>query len=215
VVPGPDNIIKCPKCSLIAKNFSIASTFTFSITTWTDGRIYNPLFPDVPIVTKCTDCGYVYWVDDNIIGSMNPFNTESVYPEAWKEARYIDINTIQDYIEAIKLGIGITKQKELDIRKRLWWSINDLHRNTDSTKVDLDVDLIEQHFVSNLKGLYEILDPSKYEDRILRAEILRELGDFADSIQILNNDIPEAYRQITQKILQLALEGKQEVASVD
>jgi hypothetical protein len=63
MLPGPDQIIACPKCQALAKYMTLRSGNTFGARLWTDGKRAAPMLPLPPEVVKCQHCGECYWLE--------------------------------------------------------------------------------------------------------------------------------------------------------
>lgn len=112
-----------------------------------------------------------------------------VYPDAFEY-----------YVEALNRGVCNTKEREIYLRKKVWWALNDIIRYAPD-KLSLTPQQNET-FKNNLYKLLELLDENTPSDKIVLSEIYRELGDFEKAEQLLE-DIPEEYRDIKNKIKEL------------
>jgi len=61
--------------------------------------------------------------------------------------------------------------------------------------------------VKNLKALSALLDETEPNQRIIKAEIARELGDFDECLLLLSNMVDKSYEFVVDSIKKLA-EGK-------
>ncbi len=79
----------------------------------------------------------------------------------------------------------MSEAKVRHLRRILWWSVNDVRRMA----FEIDHDYREIEFsgrqLENLKLLFEMLDPTDADDRIMMAEIKRELGEFEQAKELL------------------------------
>ena len=96
-------------------------------------------------------------------------------------------------------GGDFNREKEKDLRARAWWKGNDRRRGIDGIKQNLSVE--EQQ---NLQALIGILDPSDGNDRIMIAEINRELGNFEAAINLLKKPFPDELLKAASVIMDLA-----------
>lgn len=89
-------------------------------------------------------------------------------------------------------------EKEIYLRKRLWWFINDTIRNNEQEEIPESLINTNRE---NLGKLLQILSDKKSEHIIMKAEIYRQLGDFNKAINYISNmPIPEEYQSITREI---------------
>jgi len=86
---------------------------------------------------------------------------------------------------------GLSEAKVRHLRRILWWSVNDVRRMA----FEIDHDYREIEFsgrqLENLKLLFEMLDPTDADDRIMMAEIKRELGEFEQAKELLEGPFPK------------------------
>jgi hypothetical protein len=157
---------------------TIMSGNTFGATFWTDGKRDAPMLPEQPWFVKCPHCQALLWIDElKEIGKVDWFSNENNY----KDAKPYDTPVLHDYIAELKKQ-NLGKEKELYLRLRAWWAGNDRRRDIGNEKIPLSKD--EQN---NLQALYESLDSSDENDRIMMAEIQRERGKFKEAEELLQN----------------------------
>jgi len=82
---------------------------------------------------------------------------------------------IEDLFNSLKSGIAENKIEEKTIRLEIWWAYNDRKRNND-----------ELRWKENCLALLKLLDYSDINQRIMVAEINRNLGDFEKCISIIS-----------------------------
>ena len=85
-------------------------------------------------------------------------------------------------------GPGLPKDKEIYLRMRAWWSANDVWRWLPNPKP-----AFSKEQVKNLKALSALLDESEPNQRILKAEIARELGCFDECLLFLSFQFDRSY----------------------
>jgi hypothetical protein len=61
MLPGPDEIIRCPVCLGLLRHSTLASGNTFGAELWSDGRLDAPMLPDSPPVVLCPCCAAPFW----------------------------------------------------------------------------------------------------------------------------------------------------------
>ena len=82
-----------------------------------------------------------------------------------------------------ELDAGVDeKSKEIYARVRAWWLGNDSRRGS------TDPSVLTSMEIANLRCLSNLLDESNHQERLVKAEILRELGEFELSLQLLGRD---------------------------
>lgn len=288
---GPDQIIECPHCGFLAKKTNPLSGNTFGATLWSDGKVDAPMLPDLPDVTKCRNCQNFYWVDTAKIIREIDFNDRS---EIWKEVEFVRNLTLDEFAEAIDMGVGDNVQRQRYLLLQFWWSLNDKIRydrsalsfareirerqtvsassdenenqeliaSQDETQSQDDpVDLsylfdylfdenrpnyqplssedesgylknscdpsiedtinarnfilsqYEEKLQDYLPKLSALLDENDLNDQIMKAEIARATGNFAEAIRLLEN-IPDECRWIADTLIPLAQQGNRWVTEL-
>ncbi|HXG21431.1 MAG TPA: hypothetical protein VNN62_20450 [Methylomirabilota bacterium] len=202
MIPGPDRIIACPHCGFLARQHTLLSGNTIGAILWSDGKMEAPMLPEFPAVTKCRGCKRFYWVDEaEVKGELKPFGSKSKrVPKEWMRAEPIEHLTIDEYIEALDAGVGTNVEKERYLRVHFWWAVNDIVRRNPNAKIPTRY--IEK-LHENLRKLFALLDERNPKDRIMKAEIAREMGDFAQAIRLLE-DVPANLRWIADAIIDLS-----------
>jgi hypothetical protein len=190
MLPGPMLIKQCAAC---AQPFveTINSGNPFGTKFWTDGRMEAPMFPDLHWLIKCPHCQALLWIDQQqTLGDMHwgEFNGP-------KNVRSYIRPAVEDYLAALEpdsldlKSDSLKPEKERYLRLWAWWSGNNPRRKSASPQP-----LFEWE-AENLWGLAALLDEADDNDRLMKAEILRELGKFAESRALLNKPFSPHYAQ--------------------
>ena len=209
--PGPDKIITCPYCNSLSSHFTLISSNTLGASLWTDGKFEAPMRPESPIIAKCWSCERFYWLEDaSYIGNSweDAYSEKIIMPEndpgtgekgqfavyllfsktstgfIWdgREGQPIKKLPIDEYSEALTRGMANNRTKEIYLRKCIWWIDNDPLRIEKNPSNNAPF-----HNNENLMHLQNILDAKIESERLLKAEIARELGRFKESLEILNH----------------------------
>ena len=171
---GPNQIVACPHCGVQAFYRPLLSGNTFGAVTWTDGQQHAPMLKMPPHVVKCHACPACFWL---AAATEVDADGHSSTPELREP-------TAAEYLAALAAGFAKTAEQERLVRILAWWRWNDhardwpfVNENTPSPPATL----VRQ----NLVRLADLLDEDNDNDRLMRAEVLRELGDFAAAKQAL------------------------------
>jgi hypothetical protein len=182
---GPNQIVACPHCGALAHHLTLDSGNTLGAKGWTDGRQYAPMMVEPPAVAKCHACARCFWLADaDKIGVVaRDFPWKVPVTEAWKNAPEVKEPNADEYLDAIEMGLAKDAGQERTLRLLAWWRGNDPHREwrhaAEVTPASPD------GFRRNLRRLVDLLTDDNDNDRLMRAEALRELGDFAAAKQAL------------------------------
>ncbi len=195
--PGPTIVRECPKCSVPIEQRTTASGNTFGARYWSDGKMGAPMLPDYPWLVKCPKCKHLFWIDEaKKLGDTN---------KGWKgqgklEPRSPESPTVLDFytiVPSIK-----DKEKQRYIRTHLWHCANDPYRDGASTgKVSFSAEA-----KASMEVLSKLLDDKDPEDRLAKAEIARELGQFDRCIKLLSVSFDKRLSGMADAIRMLAQE---------
>jgi len=182
MIPGPNYIYKCPNCGNLLTNGSFISGNTIGAKIFSDGKRIAPMLPDFPNLTKCKKCNSIFWLSKlKEIGTYEWGDNEN--PE-WQKADEAEFLEIEDYYNATINGIAENKEEELIVRQQIWWSYNDKIRKDQEIFND---EIDELRWSENVQKLKTLLDQSDINQRIMIAEINRNLGDFETCINLIQS----------------------------
>jgi hypothetical protein len=216
MIIGPSLIKECPHCLKPFKQWTTISQNTFGATYWTDGRMMARSYPDFPKLVKCPHCKNLLWIDEaKIIGqeffrSFTPKSQRnslvaildesgnghqeppSSRNDAWSGVQSYLKPSDSDYLAFIEGGNARDDKEVRYIRMRAWWATNDpIRRPTKRRKrrgIILGQSLKAQ---DNMRLLFELLDQTDETQRLLKAELARELGQFDLAQQLLSSEFSE------------------------
>jgi len=184
---GPNLIYKCPKCEALILNESIASGNNFDAKIFSDTKSISLMLAEFPIITKCIKCDTIFWLSKMEPIKKIPWGYNYKKPSEYQEAIFL---TIEDYFRALENGLAENQQDEKYIRMQIWWAYNDRIRINDFTiflpetiAINKNNKLFtdnndEMKWRENCEKLISILDPSIEDEKIMIAELYRNLGDF-------------------------------------
>jgi hypothetical protein len=187
MMPGPDQIIACPKCKGLARYMTLKSGNTLDARVWTDSKMIAPMFPRPPAVVKCHRCAELYWrADAENIGIVDRWRGagEHVNP-AWADAPKVEEPTEEEYYQALSKGLAKNAKQERVLRIVAWWRRNDAFRDT-PLKQAQGISNDQEAWRKNLEALARLLTEEDANDCLIKAEVLRELGEFESAKQVLS-----------------------------
>ena len=195
---GPTVIRKCIGCGELFSQRTIGSGNTFGATHWSDGKMDAPMLPDQPALVKCPTCGAVVWIEEQeVVGEISKWGSRGETNPAFDNAKSYVTPTFDDYIEFLKLG-SCNKDQQRYVRLRAWWHRNDFQRFTGLALPQTDSE------ISNMEAFAQLLDERDETDRLMKAEVYRELGRFADAESLLQHPFPPAMMPAALRIRQLS-----------
>lgn len=196
---GPRKIKECDSCGQLILQHTILSGNTFNAVYWSDGKVEAPMLPDFPLLVKCPRCNGLLWIDDlvtiedkDIIHAleckeMTDFFSGLAGNSEAHSSKYDDCDlpvaynypNLKDYILYVKSKTQ-TVDREIYIRIRAWWSGNDARRNCDL------VESMAEEEIINIVSLKSLLNINNTHEKIMKAEIYRELGQFDRALDLLD-----------------------------
>ena len=202
MIPGPDYVLACPHCGALSRVFTLLEGDPEGTISWTDGYQHSPNAPRHPNLIRCHQCGELHWlVEAAQVGMIDPpemvaeggvprfaiFGQEeqpepgTTPPPSWVEAPQVLTLEERDYFEALRNGMGVTTEQEIELRVHAWWRGNDRFRATEGAgRHPTSTEAVE-----NLQRIVELTEEADHELVLFRAEALRQLGRFGDAEEAL------------------------------
>lgn len=237
MIIGPDSICQCPQCKGLIRIFSLLSGNSFGGVRWTDGKEFLPMLPTAGMspLCKCPHCSALVWDSElteiGIIehdgtsrwarsilearpGWRPPFSSQndddlegwsfedSVAPVPdFSSALWVQSPSWRDHLDFISRGVD-SPMMERYFRLHVWHGANDARRDT---KVAAPLCAEE---IANLERLAEMMDERDDDHRLLKVEIMRELGRFAEAEALLARGFPRRLRETANFIRELNDRGE-------
>lgn len=174
MLPGPTIIRRCAACAQPFKQETLFSGNTFGATFWTDGLMDAPMLPESHALIRCPHCQALLWIkEQNILGEID-WGDRNVYPQA----RDYIVPTFKDYWALLESG-DYPPEQERYLRLHVWWIGNQPRRKNVAPAP------LTASEVTNLRHLAALANDADEEDQVMKAEILRELGEFAEALALL------------------------------
>ena len=196
MVLGPTLVYKCPNCSNILRRGTLVSGNTIGIKMFSDGNNKAPMLRQYPNLTKCNKCETIFWLSKLKEIARYEWGFDKI--SGWEDGDDAKFLEIGDYFKALKNGIFENKTEELLIRRGIWWAYNDRIKKGQNIFVDEDD---ETQWTDNLKKLINILDKSNTDQKIILAEINRNLGEFENCIAIIESIDDENLNWLKEKFV--------------
>jgi len=192
MTPGPDSIYACPNCRNFLKRGSLMSGNTFGAISYSDGKRVTSMLPEFPVITICPECQNIFWIkNDDKVGEIQgrlymAEKNEEVNKE-WLDAETVRFLSTDEYFRVLdfKLYSDSDIEEERYIRLNIWWGFNDRIREN----INLQFFRSEEEKIrwkANVKRLLNILDDNDTNDRLMKAELFRNLGFFTLCLDTLN-----------------------------
>lgn len=182
MLPGPDYVYQCPNCGHLLTNGSLLSGNTIGARVFSDGKEIAPMLPDFPNLTKCKKCEEIFWLSK--LDEIGTYDWGYCENSEWQEADKAEFLEIEDYFNAISQGKAENRDEELLVRQLIWWTYNDRIRDGEDIFND---EQDEALWIDNVQKLKNLLDHSDLNQRIMKAEICRNLGDFKACVNLIQS----------------------------
>ena len=147
------------------------------------------MLPEFPNLTKCKKCDEILWLDD-----MEEICTygydDKEHTTEWKAADRAEFLDVPDLIRFLELDmVECNIEKEKFIRQQIWWAFNDRIRKPRFFRRQriFIQESDEVLWKQNCQRLLELLDPADTSDKLMSAELHRNLGEFDACVEILNS----------------------------
>ena len=193
-------IRECPHCKAHVVQEETVSGNTISATYWTDGKREAKMLPDHPLLAKCPVCSGLFWVDEAVEVDTG-FDAAKGKQQVWAPSE-------KDLLGFLA-GPALPGDKEIYLRITAWRSANDVWR-----RIPNATPAFSKNQEQNLKALSDMLDEKEPNQRILKAEIARELGNFDECLGLLSHPFDERYGYAVGFIKKLAEEKVRVVRSI-
>jgi hypothetical protein len=223
-------MIACPHCGALVTHYSMTSGNTFGARMWTDGCMEAPMWTACPPIGICHRCENGYWLEDAREVARNAFGRIHKGPDGDpQEAQELVEPDEGDFYHLLRAGFATDRRRERILRTLAWHRSNDLLREGSTRRCktrrqrqrpsrwpDLLPWLPEEALPpsppvaqtevrENLQKLAALLDDACEQDRLQKAEILRELGDFDAALRLLDGTTWPSLRQIADQIRHLCV----------
>ena len=190
--PGNDQLLACPHCARTVRHSTLSPENTVGVRIWTDGKQITPMSPESPPIAMCLGCEKPYWLSqakkpgqpDLHTGEKGePEKDDSWMGSAWMDADHVEEPTGDEFHRAIESGFAQSVDEERTLRILTWWRENDPHRD-DAPTVSLQTATGARR--KNLEALLHLLGETSMAEMMMRAEILRHLGEFDQARTLLS-----------------------------
>jgi len=130
--------------------------------------------------------------EDSQDGETVHKDEQSEIPDKFKDAKPGSEPTFIEYMDYLSAGVH-DEEKEAYLRLHAWWAGNDTRRQGGQF---MPMTPLEQ---ANLRAFLPYLNKERFWGQLLQAEVLRELGEFAEAEKLLktpNADFTECFMHI-------------------
>ena len=199
MIPAYCKLALCPHCGGEKEIVRIASGNTFGAWLWSDSKQIAPMLPQVSPIQKCPTCGHYYYLKNASTKEGDTYSDEEGWLsfdeaiEAFGELMFDDRRYIEEWnawfdtddegvdSEELKAWLHDNKQKDLELLTIvIAWAFNDMIRNGEEPSQE-QYEVFKTMVSDNLK------QPILLNNKLLRAELYREVGQFDECLATLED----------------------------
>lgn len=199
----------CPGCSAFFLKSHLRTINFFGVQDWSDGKP-TAWWRQEPLV-RCNACAALFWLDDTVAVGTMPLMPQKMgaftyswlpwrrrhLPDQdarrlanrlWGDPQHIGAANFDDVVHVLSRSRGVSDQRLLWLRKRIWWELNDRYRHQCDGAPLHDVPVWPQWAErNNMQAILDMLDGGEItaDQMIQRGELLRLLGRFDEAIAVL------------------------------
>jgi hypothetical protein len=183
---------------------------TFGAKHYSDGKQIAPMLPAFPELTKCRRCDTIFWLSKaKEVGTYEWGDQDKPEGQQADKARFLQL---PDYFAALSIGLAETKEEETYIRRQIWWAYNDRIRMGQTIFVSGEDEVL---YTQNCTRLMMLLDPSDSGQKIMLAELKRNLGDFDACLQLLQSLDDKDFDWLKAKLIRACKKKRQWVMALN
>jgi len=218
-------ILECPQCGTLMSAYELMSYTTHRSENYSDGKTESGV-PGSKDISICAVCRLPFWRDDGRLPDDPDWDVHGdlgsvldLHDLEWRFDDDCDEKTIAFYKDLLDDGFADTDEREIFLRVRIWWSVNDLVRHLSTWRSARNLRMLRaiikhKHEATRLFETYrELLDEnlerlmflyikSDNVDLLYLANMYRESGNFSKAREILNKVERKsgAWRKVKRKV---------------
>ncbi|MBK8167987.1 MAG: hypothetical protein IPK64_18740 [bacterium] len=196
--PSGIMVLGCPDCGGVGTYQGCSSWNTLGARQWTDGWISARMKPDLPQVVQCIHCDRAHWIRDAVIlEKYSSYKVPESAPEEWRRAAKVKSPDEQEYYNAIREGLGRDQEHDLQLRTLVWHVSNHPYREPAE---GLAPPPESGERWDNLCAMLALLEDGEGRVALQKAEVLRQLGRWQESLAALEQVNEPDYEQFVLAI---------------
>jgi hypothetical protein len=192
-----DVVISCPHCIKPMKNRELVSGNTFGTKHYSDMRVISPMFPMFDDIKKCPECQKIFQVKEARVIEKPVGFLESI-TEKWTGTHRAQNLEPADYFSLLENNSAAPELDEISLRFRILWFYNDLAIQTSDYKPDQGTYQLRNE---NVRALAALLNENEPLQKIMKAELFRNLGEFDKSLEILQTVNDETKQGVVRQMI--------------
>lgn len=217
-------IKQCPNCDCEFHAMVVASCNTFGAKFYTDGFIDGRMYDEGSALLTCPGCNRYFW-RENVPTKKSMLDSEYFHNAELRSLPGAGEVRGNDYEDILPQALWKTEAQEKYIRIRAWWYATEksnmssepgcfpswskpLRRTTEEYNMSHEQE-------ANLLRLLQLLDTNDPHESIMKAEVLRQLGQFDECLKQLDQPFADRYLKVIAAIKKLANCKKRRVGRIE
>lgn len=214
-------VYACPACQSFFLRHRVASFNFAGVKDWSDGAP-SAWWAQQPLL-RCASCHALFWLADlepagvlppkprevsrldrmlarwrgDVHGLLRAEQDWNAIPEGWKLASRTARVELDDIVCVLNSPEGLERDRLLWLRRSVWWRLNDRYR-VDEGEVSGTPLWDEAGEHANMLALLSMLEQQALtpEKQVEKAELLRLLGRFEESVAVAKAVPPDGYNEV-------------------
>jgi hypothetical protein len=193
MLPRPTAVVKCHQCTECY--WLVMAEKLGTVDTWS-----RPVQPIENTSETKTSAIFRFLRSAIRRGSKNqPRLEDKKSPSEWSAAAWVVEPAEEEYYTALQKGLAQDSNQERTLRILAWQRRNDPHRNFSAFN-DGEIVAASGACRQNLEALTVLLSEADESDLLMKAEVLRELGEFALATESLHAVTSSKFSNIVRQI---------------
>ena len=217
-------IHQCPACAGHFKRHTLTSMhFHADVPDWSDGKNTQWWASASGSVGRCPVCSTSVWIEDALEvmhlprypptmlgldrlwhrmtgdrnGRLRDVLEWEALPAALRNAESLNwLSEADDFIAALTEAPQQSRERELHLRVRLWWALNDRLRHDGGGTRSASHSLMQRSIARpNMLRILELIEDSP-KAQVTRGELLRQLGRFEEAVVVLKAVVPDGRSEV-------------------
>lgn len=222
MIPGSNHVVACKRCGAMAQYRTMSWQNRQMTRIWTDGKVTGPMLEPVRALYVCRNCDCVQWLFEANTVRIYELWSAPEQPDAdevWYSAPMMREPEEHHYYEALQGEMARAKVLERLLRMCAWRRHNDAFRQHDVAASVRSVHLREVPeatgaCLDNMERLAELLSEEGDFERIMCAEVLRELGRFDFALDVLSMTRTQCHPPMAQVVRALCQQQETRLGEV-
>lgn len=162
------------------------------------------MLPETPMLVRCPNCKEFVWLLDAPVIGQGDSGTRGSTPA------YLKLS-LEDLEAALRSGVAKDADRLRYLRVRLWWASNDPVRGSMPSGT-VGAPIRTSAVRENMQALFTELSEKSEAERLIKAELARELGQMPEAQRLLAASWSASARPLAAKIAELLDRGSALVA---